>query len=130
MCLVNSVKGVKELLGTKKKTFRFYKVVNRSEDSRSLRSLWHYDYIWKVGINVSTTRAKKVCLRTTTFIDHGIHVFRTLKRAKLEKDDRYNSDAKILEVLCDKVDLLGASETEAVFRKVRVSRRSYKNALQ
>lgn len=124
MCLVNSVKSVKELLGTKKKIFKFYKIVIKLEYTFGLRSLHRYNYIWKVGVNLSSSRARKPRLRNDG-IDHGIHVFR-----KLESAQRHSDVSRILEVICNKADLLGANETEAVFRKVRVSRKAYKDALR
>lgn len=125
MCLTNYIPCVKQLLKSKAKTFKFYKVVSLKKNR--LYSLLHSENKWHVGVNLSTSKRQKVSLRSIN-ISRGIHVFRSLTSAKEEKKYWTYRTAVILTVLCDKADLLGANPLQAVFKKVRVNRRAYKLA--
>jgi hypothetical protein len=127
MCLTNCIPCVKELLKSKVKTFKFYKVV--SLEKNKLYSLLHHKNKWHAGVNLSTSKRQKPSLKSID-VARGIHVFRSFASAKEEKNCWNDRTTVILEVLCDKANLLGANSLRAVFKKVRVSRRAYKLARQ
>ena len=129
MCLYNKPYSVRHLLEGRNKTIVGYKVLTNNMISPYL----HHPFVQ--GENRSNSRKTQASLRYER-IDKGIHVFTTLKAAQeeisnLRKEPCYlhKIKYKILQVICKKSDLIGASLgfgiDEAVFTKIYISKNEW-----
>lgn len=123
MCHINNSKIAKKLFA-QNKLFKCYKVLKITEASGHYQySSPYFMHAWKNGINKSNATWDTLP-SYVTYIDNGIHVFRTKKAAKneLEYWNRYSKAYAIFPVYGNSSDIIGANEEEIVFSKVRFDR--------
>ncbi len=148
MCLRTTKKRCE---GFKKRTtdnfIYAYKVVKVFHDEKAInRIISQYNYFqWKPGFNkargVEDYIFKEIRGKGRTNVYNGIHVFLTLKEAeRFTGSYAYDLDYKfkVIKVKCLMKDFVAAGTRfshqrvtkEAVFKKVYLSKKEYKNALQ
>jgi hypothetical protein len=123
MCLHSSLEETTKLLRTQKGKITCYKVLNSF--GNRLDAI-HCHKIYKPGNNVSDATENK-CTIYNTSVHNGIHVARTLERAKALQG--FSRLKVIVKVTCDLKDLMGANINEAVFYKVHLSQEEYDRAI-
>lgn len=122
MCLINDPKLVRKMLNRKADSFVFYKVLNRF--GHRLISPYRATR-WQAGTTVSNTERKGPLL-TAGRVTRGIHVYTNRRAAIIDSCYR---EAVLVRVVCQKKDLLGAEENEAVFKEVYLSEKEYAKAM-
>ncbi len=104
----------------------FYKVLRRTNKTLSSP---YFNKRWLPGVNKAVGCLKSKIQVTSNgipvFVDHGIHVFTSFKKAKACCNRRY----KVVKVQADAKDLIAFGlSNEAVFSKVTLTQQEYKRA--
>lgn len=149
MCMTNRVAVANRMKARKRKTGQViaYKVVeipigiNTKTLFNIIRSPSFCNFLWKPGTTKAqgklVNRSKQLCGR----VGPGIHVYRNKKAAlaggymyyEINDDGitcrTYNSIRVIIRLTANIKDLLGANDTQAVFRKVKLTQAEYSKAM-
>lgn len=132
MCLIkdseNTVRYTKTIR-SKGGKIRCWKILNIHNNTLIAP---YYIMEYKVGINVSSRRSKEInsvddpyTATSTPNVRNGIHVYKRKPRKNY-----YLPYDVLVPVICDIKDFVASSRTEAVFMKVFIKKRDYKNALR
>lgn len=140
MCMMNEVFAAQHFQATHQGKVTCYKVVKQvpiidtlgRTIGYSLRSLFHDEFKWVVGENVSTYQGE--CPSQDGEVREGIHVHLTFQGARRYRVD---SDEVIIVVECDVADLIGYERVndnypgldQLAFQKVTLSQAEYNKAI-
>ena len=123
---------MQRLNASKKGEITCWKVYDTGNSLKLLQSLWQGQRINKAGVVKSDRASKEFTISEYAggFVNRGIHVFTTRKKA--EKELRWASPSGsnkrfvIVPVICRKSDLIAQGVADdAVFMKVRIEKRTW-----
>lgn len=125
MCLYVNNEATKKFLNKHKGEYIMAYKVAQIRDGK-VKGVYQSDYEYKVGVNKSNSQRKKVVFKGT--LERGIHVCLSENEVETHISD-YNT-CVVIRVRCYLKDFLGADGTQAAFRKIHISEKAMRKALQ
>lgn len=128
MCQNNDIYYVEKLLKHRNKTFVGFKCLRKKVDWLDTRLMGKYQthYTYQPGLNISDSKAKKVCRHNGHLISHGIHLFKDIDLAI----NTQRFDEVVVPFLCKKEHLIGANRHVIIFKQVVLPPEEYDNAIK